>query len=488
MEKIVLIYPKIGDNESTSFLPLSLIYIASPLKRKFEIKIIDQRVDKEWHRTLKNELALNRVICVGISSMTGPQIWGAIEAAGIVKRYFPDLPIVWGGVHPSLLPEETIQNEFVDIVVIGDGEETFTELVDVLREGGNKSSVRGIIYKDGDAIIKTQERGQFPIAQVDHLEYDLIDIKRYIFSHPWTNRKILPLITSRGCPYKCAYCYNTKFSNSRWSSLSAEQTVSAITDLVNKYHITGIFLLDDNFFVSLERVSGICELLIRNNLNIHIYNANCRVDTIIRIEDELLRLMKKVGFNHLYIGVESGSDRVLEKIKKDITIEQVLITNEKLKNIGITPIYSFMVGFSFETMEEIKKTVLLMNRLLKENSDAIIYKLQIFTPFPGTELFYQASRLGMKLPSSLQEWADYHYDKINYNGFDERHKRFLEDIHYYTSFLDKKLRLTQPRHRRLISDIYSGILKFRLNRRFYSYMYELYPLRIVQKIRSGVKS
>jgi radical SAM superfamily enzyme YgiQ (UPF0313 family) len=483
MEKIVLIYPRVHKNESSLIPPLSLIYIATPLKKYFKIKIIDQRMDKEWRITLRNELISDSIICAGISSMTGPQISGAIEAARIIKKFSSAVPVVWGGIHPSLLPEETIKNELVDIIVIGDGEETFTELVEVIQKGRDKKGVKGIIYKDGDSIVRTPMREQFPINKLDKLAYDLIDMGKYKFLPLLTNRKSLPIITSRGCPFRCAYCYNTEFSQRRWTSLSPEQTVSSIINLVNRYNIRGIFLLDDNFFVNLKRVRRICELLIESDLGIGIYNANCRVDTIANMDDGFLRLIKKAGFGQIFVGVESGSSEVLNKIKKYITLEQVLIASTKLKNAGIRPFYSFMAGFPSETIDDIKRTLLLMSRLLKENPDAIVYKLQLFTPFPGTELFRYASRLGMKFPESLEEWATYHYDKINYDGFNAKHKKFLKDIHYYTTFLDTKLLVDQSQYLELISKLYSKILKFRLDHEFYSLMYEHYPLRSSQKIR-----
>lgn len=484
MVKVVLVYPSGNENESLLIPPLSLIYIATPLKKDIKIKIVDQRVDKEWKNTLKKDLKSDGVICAGISCMTGPQISGAIEAARIIKNFSSSLPIVWGGIHPSLLPEETIKNELVDIIVIGDGEETFAELVEVIQKDGDKKSVKGIIYKEGDSIVRTPVREQFPIHKLGNLAYDLIDMEKYKFPHVLASRKSLPIITSRGCPFRCAYCYNTEFSQRKWTSLSPEQTVSSIINLVNRYNIKCVFLLDDNFFVNMKRVREICELLIETHLGIGIYNANCRVDTIANMDDELLVLIKKAGFNQIYIGAESGSNEVLNKIKKDITVEQILIASTKLKNAGIRPFYSFMAGFPFETIEDVKKTLLLMRRLLKENPDAIVYKLQLFTPFPGTELYNYASRFGMKFPGSLEKWAAYHYDKLNYDGFKPKQKKFLEDIQYYTTFLDTKLLVDHGQCFKLISRLYSKIFNFRLDHEFYSLMYEHYPLRGSQKIRN----
>jgi radical SAM superfamily enzyme YgiQ (UPF0313 family) len=468
--------------------PLSLIYIATPLEKKFKIKIIDQRHDKEWQVTLKNELMSDRIICVGISTMTGPQIQGAIEAARFIRQFSPLTPIVWGGVHPSLLPEETIMNEFVDIIVIGDGEETFMDLVAAIQQGKDKKEVKGIIYKDGDAIVRTLHRGPFPIYKLDNLAYALVDIDRYKLPETLINGKTLPIITSRGCPYQCAFCYNTHFSRRRWSALSPEQTVSLITDLVSRHQIKNLFLLDDNFFVDLERVRRICELLIENHLSVGIYNANCRVDTLAKMDNEFLKLIKQVGFHQIYVGVESGSNGVLNGIKKDITVEQVLDVNTRLKNVNVKPFYSFMAGFPFETIEDIKKTVLLMSRLLEENPNAIVLKLQLFTPYPGTELFRYVSNLGMKFPKSLEEWSTYHFDRINYNGFSAEHKRFLEDMQFYTSFLDQKVFVEHKPFLKFISNLYSKILKFRLAHRLYSFRFELYPLRVGQKIRNRLSN
>lgn len=484
MEKIILIYPDTRNNDSNLIAPLSLIYVATPLRKYYNTKMIDQRLDKDWKHTLKKELTSQHIICVGISSMTGPQITGGIEAARIIRKTSPTVPIVWGGVHPSLLPEEAIKNEFVDIVVIGDGEETFRELVEVLKNGGDKKSVKGIIYKHGNSVTRTPTRRQFPINTFDELAYDLIDVEKYKSSPLWTSKRSLPIITSRGCPYRCAYCYNTAFSNQKWISLSAEQTVLLILDLVKRYHVSGVFLLDDNFFVDLKRVKKICEFLIAERLNISIYNGNCRVDTIVKMDDALLTLIKKAGFDQLYLGVESGSNDVLKKIKKDITVEQVLIGNRMLKRANIIPFYSFMAGFPFETIEDIKSTLALMNCLLKENPEAIVYKLQLFTPFPGTELFNHTSRLGMKFPQSLEEWATFHYDRINYDGFSHKHKKFLENINYYTMFLDQKMLSDLSGYLKLFSSLYSKLLKFRIDRGVYSLMCELYLLNLGRNIRN----
>ena len=190
--------------------------------------------------------------------------------------------------------------------------------------------------------------------------------------------------------------------------------------------------------------------------------------------------MKRAGFKQLLVGVESGSNRILAQIKKDITIDQVLTANTKMKNAGIKPIYSFMAGFPFESVEDIKETLFLMNRLSQENKEAFVYKLQLYTPFPGTEIFDYAANHGMRFPESLSAWKNYHYGRVNYEGFNMKHKKFLKNMHYYTMFFNKKL----SGNRNLISSIYSRILTSRINHGFYECMYELYPVSFVYKIRN----
>ena len=268
MKKIILIYPQLANDEPMPILlPLSLIYISTGFKKKIDVSIIDQRINKNWKSSLKKELDSKNVLCAGISTTTGPQILHGIEAAALIRKHSPKIPIVWGGVHPTLLPEETIQNQYVDIIVIGDGEKTFKELVFALKNGSNINSVKGIIFKDGNKVIRTPKREIFNIGNFIFPDYDLLDIEPYKTAPALTNRKSLPMVTSRGCPYRCGFCYNKKFSNRKWSCFGAEKTIEFISELVHRYKIKGIFLLDDNFFVNLKRVQQICEGLIKKKFS-----------------------------------------------------------------------------------------------------------------------------------------------------------------------------------------------------------------------------
>ena len=201
--KIILIYPSLlygNASNALMILPLSLIYIATPLKERYDIVMIDQRIDPAWRSTLKRELSGGPVVCVGISTMTGPQIAGALEAASMVKEHVPSVPVVWGGVHPSLTPEQTIRDERVDVLVVGDGEETFEELVETLRRGGDKRSIRGIVFKEDGTVVHTPPRKQFSVAKMLLPAYDLVDVGRYRIDSMWGTGDSLPVLTKQGLP------------------------------------------------------------------------------------------------------------------------------------------------------------------------------------------------------------------------------------------------------------------------------------------------
>jgi len=480
MDKVILIYPHLDGPREAALPPLSLISISTFLLGRFEICIIDQRVDTEWKQKLEHELSSGKPVCAGISTMTGPQIGYALEAAALIRSLAPRLPIVWGGVHPSLLPEETLAHDLVDIVVIGDGEETFAELVDALHSGGDLDNVRGIIFRDGDRQIRTAPRPPFRLEKIPEAAFALLDLDRYRLPSSISKGCCLPIVTSRGCPFHCGFCYNARFHGRKWRSLSAEQTLEWIRGLRAQFGIADIFLLDDNFFVDLKRVSAICSGLAKESpLGVH--NANCRIDTLLQMSDGLLAQLRSTGFDCLFVGVESGSERVLRHIKKGITVGQVLAVNQRLRQAGIQPYYSFMAGFPGETVDDVKQTLALMSQLLAENPDAVVYPLQFFTPFPGTDLAVEAQARGIAYPRALTEWIGYHYDGLRFVPEDKAHARFLQDIHLYSRYLDRKAGADHKLWKKQLIRLYSWMLRNRIEHDFFGGLVEIRLLRTLRR-------
>lgn len=401
MKKVVLIYPKLLDSiEEKAFLPLSLLSISALLKN-INVKIIDQRVDKNWEEELLNNLDKD-VVCVGITSMTGPQLKHAIHISKIVKKII-NAPVVWGGVHASLLPKQTLDNEFVDIIVIDEGDITFPELINHLIDKKELDNIKGIAYKKNGDIIFTSQRESLKMGLLPKIPYNLINnIDTYIgVKSEKIYKRSLPMQTSRGCTHRCAFCYNAAFNKKKWRGKDLDRVIAEINELVAKYDINGIFLIDDNFFADLKRVKEIFGRI--KGLSIELYNLTCRVDTFSRFDDELVSLMGEIGVQSIFLGVESGSEDILKKLYKNISIEQVFISNEKLKKTNIKPVYSFMMGFPFETESDIKKTLRLIYLLKRQNKSAI-FGVNIFNPYPSN-IMKECIDKGFVYPQKTEEWA-----------------------------------------------------------------------------------
>src|SRR4030042_1940219 len=303
---VVLIQPRgrIGraENRFTRYapLPLGLLSVATPLDvAGYKVRIIDQWTEPDWEEILLAERK-TRPICVGITAMTGAQIHWALEASEIVKKN-SNVPVVWGGIHPSMLPRQTLENQYIDIIVQGEGEETFLELVNTLGNKQPLDNVKSIWYKDGSLIRQTPPRPFIDLNKQPPLSYHLIDLK----SHMASTYEIdaLPFETSRGCPFDCSFCYNTSFNRRHWRAIDPEQTLFRIKRVVEQHGIRGFVFADDNFFTNLDRAHDILEGFVKQKLDILWGKGDIRLDQLASLDDEYLKLIEKSGCHSLAIGI-----------------------------------------------------------------------------------------------------------------------------------------------------------------------------------------
>jgi len=302
---VVLVFPRTGPMDIKGILieiPYGVLFIASYLIREgFSVKIIDQRVDKNWKESLRKE-AVNAKL-VGISSMTGKQIFYGLEIAKFVRK-ISNTKIVWGGIHPSIMPEQTIKDSLVDVIVVGEGEET---IVDILRKDLEK--VKGIYFKKQGKIIKTEHREFLDMNNIPIQPFHLLRMENYFI--PFVGVKAMHIHTSRGCPHRCIFCYNRNFNKMKWRCMNAKKVADIIEDAIEKFGIKGIVSTEDNFFVHFKRVEEIFRELDKRNIHIR-WKANCRIDYLDRMSEEFLSFLEEHGLDTLDIGIESGSDKYLE--------------------------------------------------------------------------------------------------------------------------------------------------------------------------------
>lgn len=494
---IVLIYPKTGmDFGSTVAPPHSLLTIAAPLhKEGYRIKIIDQRVDKDWKKHLIDELKLNP-ICVGISSMTGIHIYFALEAAKIVRSHTKGkVPIVWGGPHPSILPEQTLKNDHVDIVCVGEGDVSFYDLVRALEEGRDISKVKGIAFKDGDKIMVNPP---VPLIDMEYLlpvPWELINVGDYIHPDMYLKKSSRTLDigqTSRGCPFNCGFCCSASLRMRKWRAMSVERSLQAIIEPVKRFKLNGIWIRDDEFYIDRERATRICEGIIKEKLNINWYTSGTRVDVFNKASDAQTEVLKKSGAYVLKYGAESGSNRILKLVNKGITVEETIKANLKAKKHGIIPAFSLMIGFPTETFEEIDKTIELMFRLKEDNPAAQFEAIATYTALSGTPMYELALQNGLKPPDSLEGWIDWNFidydlkgERIPWFNFSDRKR--IGNICYmsilangFRNAIDSIENLYLRFALKILYVPVSLFYRFRLKRKWYNFSWDLMLIKYIR--------
>jgi radical SAM superfamily enzyme YgiQ (UPF0313 family) len=399
-------------------LPTGLIALSSVLKKGgFSVKIINEMTLND---SIKHAMKVidSKTILFGITSMSGTPIYDALIVSKKVKEKYPDLPIVWGGSHASLLPEQTVKHPLVDIIVRGPGEKTIVALTKALKNKKPLKDIKGITYKENGKIVNNPDADYVDINEFPMLDYGALDMEKYIAATPKSkmtydslNTRIMSYHSSRGCCHRCGFCAIHAFCRGVWQRYTPERVIKELKILVKKYKVNGIFFMDDNFFVDKNRVEKICDLLIKENLNI-IWAGNCRIDYFVGYSDEFVDKLKRSGLVQLVFGAESGSQRMLDYMKKDITVEQILESAKKCKKHGIKTKYCFMVGLPTERTDDLYKTVDVVNKIYQIFPQSI-GSISIYTPYEGTELMEQSIKYGLKPPTDLEGWGKYNYLSFN---------------------------------------------------------------------------
>jgi anaerobic magnesium-protoporphyrin IX monomethyl ester cyclase len=390
-------------------LPLSLLCPATPLAiQGYKIRIIDEFADPEWEKHLMEAIA-HRPICFGVTSMTGPQILHALMACRKVKSRYPDLPVVWGGIHASLLPEQTLENPNVDVVVAGEGEETFLELVMALEKGIPLNNIRGLYYKEDGKVIRTEDRPFVDLDKQPGLSYDLINMDYY--RRRLFGRDHISFNSSRGCTFRCSFCWDPVMHKRKWRAMAPETVLDHMKRIIKDYDIRGFLFTDDHFFIDLDRAYNILDGIIRSGLDISISKLQVRADLVCKMDRDFFQLLLKAGVKRVAFGVESGSQRVLDFIHKDLEVGKIIEANKKISPYPIVPVYLFMMGLPTETPQELGESIRLAVRLTDENPRAV-KTFNIYTPYPGTALYDMCVQFGMKTPQHLEDWAKFNFRNI----------------------------------------------------------------------------
>ncbi|MEK6793388.1 MAG: radical SAM protein [Spirochaetota bacterium] len=491
-KKILLVYPGVFDSPFPE-LPMPLLYLSWALKKHgYIVDILDTRLTD-----FRSVTDLSPYLFAGISTMTGSMITHALAFASHARALAPALPLVWGGIHPTLLTEETLADTHVDIIVRGEGETTVCELADALSSGASLDTIAGVSFKRGGEMIHNPERPFLDMNTFDpELPYELFDLKRYTVSP-------FPVHTSRGCPHRCGFCYNMAFNHRRWRSKNAARTLDEIAYIVKRFNPAHIcFTWEDEFFINVPRVREIAEGLLSRSITVS-WESFCRFDSFTRVDDEALKVMERSGLRLLSFGGESGSERMLDTvICKDIKLDQVREATRRLSRTSIRQVISFMSGLPGETDEDMSKTFSFMDELATINGTIYFNGVFLYTPYPGTPLFERIVReYGYRPPTSFSAWGNFGiYRDVGATWYKPRYLKKYRAVSILTRFpfwkkefalSDVKRGIVPERFARfplnLVYFFYTRMAMFRWKHRWFRFAFEWSLLeRMLARVRGFV--
>jgi len=482
--KVVFFFPAFSSQEATA--PLGILAVSTPLLRAgYQVRIVDSTITPNFHKRTLDEL--DDALCLAISLVTGPMIRETVQIARAAKKRYPDKPVILGGWHPSLLPDQTLAAECVDIVVKGQGEDALLEIVKRIEAGESMKGVAGVGYKEDGKLAFNMPRALKPIRELPPKAYHLADFDAY---QRVCGRRWAMYTSSLACPYNCAYCTNDGVYGRKWNALEPEQVVEETSDLVERYGLSLLWIVDDNFMVDRERAIGIAEGLVRRGVKFD-WSIQASTNLVSRFSVDELKLLRRAGLSQVSQGADSGSVKVMHLMNKDFQkIETIYTAADKLSQAGIRPSFNMIFGFPGEGEAERRESIALIMDVCRRFPGAEFWT-NIFTPYPGSPIMQRAFELGIHVPKTLEGWADFfpRYTMLPWlNG--RRHKE-VQTMREYLRIAFNRVPIGVKRKNTLQRVVHGMIgvpARWRLDHSFYALPFELWLKDMANRLLQPPKS
>lgn len=370
-----------------------LAYMAALLlKNGCDIKVMDCAGVNMNQDGLKKELGSFEPDIVGITSMT-VTFPSALQTALVTKSICPSALTVLGGPHVTVMDIDTISRfAYVDVVVRGEGEQTFLELARCVARGEKFHEVAGITFRKDGEIVRTPDRPFIQnLDELPYPAYQLFPMDKYRFM----GKKVLPIMTSRGCPFRCAFCLASKMSGKQIRERNPKNVAEELEWLISTQGADGFTFHDETFTCDKKRVFEIFEELRNRKIDLP-WDCTTRVD---QISKNLLSKMKEANCQMVGFGVESNSPTVLKAMKKGTTVEQNEMAVKWAREVGLSFGVFLIIGYLGETMTTLKQSLDFVRRA--EPDDILI---SFATPYPNTEFYDQVKDAGWKMST---DWSRY---------------------------------------------------------------------------------
>jgi anaerobic magnesium-protoporphyrin IX monomethyl ester cyclase len=399
-KKVVFFFPSFASSEATA--PLGLLAVATPLLRSgYSIQLIDSTITPNYKKRVLEEV--KDALCLGISLVTGPMIRETVEIARAVKEWDPDFPVILGGWHPSLLPKQTLEADYIDIVVKGQGEDALLDVVRHLESHSSLDLIPGIGFKRDKKLIFTTERPLRPIVDSPPKAYHIADFDAY---ERVCGRRWAMYTSSLACPYNCSYCTNAGVYGRKWNALPAEQFVEETVDLTRRYGLELLWVVDDNFLVDLDRARLIADGLVRAGANFR-WSIQATTNLTARLSVEDLKLLRRSGLQQICHGAESGSQKILKLMNKGFqNFQTIYETAARCLEADIRPSFNIIFAYPGEEQSDRRQTINFIMDMCRRHPGAEFWT-NIFTPYPGAPVMEHAEEFGIQVPTSFEGWSDF---------------------------------------------------------------------------------
>jgi anaerobic magnesium-protoporphyrin IX monomethyl ester cyclase len=424
--------PKRGEMFSADLLPLELLQIATgPAAAGYEVVLIDAMIEPDY---LKKVLeACDGALLFASSCILGYQVYDGYVVAKAVRERHPDLPILWGGWFPSVIPELYLEADIADAVGIGQGEITFMQAVEALACGADLAEVPGLAIRREGQVVYTAHQPVVGFDKFQPVPWHLLDYEKYAelqvrpthlkvrhrFPLPgnWTPDnppRAFSHFSSYGCPEPCTFCCSPLITNRRWKAIPGKQLAEEIAELQQRFRFDVLRFQDANFGVAEKRTREFCETLVDLKVPIH-WNGTIEIETIMRYQEGTLDLLEESKCHLLWLGAEAGTKEMQERIKKFIEIEHIPKAIGELARRNIIPGTFWIIGYPGESRESMQETLRQAARI-KHAYPIAGSEVYPFRPIPGTEDFDAAIKLGYVPPKDFHEWGacfEYKYNSHN---------------------------------------------------------------------------
>jgi radical SAM superfamily enzyme YgiQ (UPF0313 family) len=465
----VVLYQPRGEGHA---LPLGLVHVGS-MAPDAHVVVVDGRVELA-PETQVAELG-RQALCLGVSVLTGPPIADALRVSRGAKARNPELRVIWGGRHPSLMPEQCLASGVVDACVVGQGERTFLDLLKACAEGRSFEGIRGVVTRRGQEAVRHPPRAFEDVNGFPAADFGLLEMERYFRSR---GARRLDYCSSQSATFDPTGVVVSPDGRPRWSGLSAERVVGEIGDLAGRYRVTDVSFSDEDFFADLARAEAIGRGFIAAGVRVRWSGAG-RADVLCRLSDDKLRLLRASGCSRVRVDLAGRDPALLPEGEECVLLPEVIETADKLHRAGIGARFSFIAGCPHDSKKCLARTYRAA-KAVRQIDGEFDTPILFYAPYSGMVDPARMPAMGITPPRTLEDWEKLGPTQAVGPWIPKTVRRFVPRYNFYLRHGYRK-----P-SRRLGKRLLHYFARARAKTNFYRFDFERRAVDLSSRLRGGV--